>query len=138
MIAYQYICNGEGVIFLTISQMKKVFILTVVLLSGVLASAQEKEQTKQQDQSVEAKEDGYFLTHKVTPGEQIIMISKKYLVDPQDIYKYNKGAVDGISAGMTLMIPLHKSHKKDIPAFIKSLEKENRAKAGNTEVSDKG
>jgi LysM repeat protein len=118
--------------------MKKVFILTFMLLSAVLASAQQKEQSQQQDQSGEAKEDGYFVTHKVTPGEQIIMISKKYLVDPQDIYKYNKGAVDGISAGTTLMIPLHKSHKKDIPAFIKTLEKENLAKAGTIRAGGKG
>lgn len=118
--------------------MRKILFLTFTMLAVLSVSAQENKQAKSENHRTEEKEDGYFITHKVAMGEQVIMISKKYMVDPRDIYKYNKGAVDGVPAGTTLMIPLHKSHKKDIPAFIKTLEKENRAKAGNAEVSDKG
>ena len=53
------------------------------------------------------------------------MVSRKYMVDPKDIYEYNDWAVNGMQAGMVLKIPLHKSHKKDLDAFKAQLEKEH-------------
>lgn len=47
-----------------------------------------------------------IVNHQVMMGETIRMISKKYLVPPSDIYKLNKSAVDGITAGQILKIPV--------------------------------
>lgn len=43
--------------------------------------------------------------HKVTLGETMLIISKKYLVNPTEIYKVNKFSVDGLERGMILKIP---------------------------------
>lgn len=47
-----------------------------------------------------------IVSHTVQMGETIRMISRKYLVDPSEIYKLNKFAVDGISQGQVLQIPV--------------------------------
>ena len=52
-----------------------------------------------QDESVE------IVTHRVALGETMLMISKKYLVSPTEIYRLNKKAIDGVSEGMILYIP---------------------------------
>ena len=52
------------------------------------------------------KRDVKIVNHQVMMGETVRMLSKKYLVSPADIYKMNKFAVDGISNGMVLQIPV--------------------------------
>lgn len=54
-----------------------------------------------------------MVRHQVQLGETVRMISRKYKVEPAEIYRLNKFAVDGISQGMVLqlMVP-----KKDVPA----------------------
>lgn len=47
-----------------------------------------------------------MVSHSVQLGETVRMLSKKYLVDPSEIYRYNKFAVNGISQGMVLQIPV--------------------------------
>jgi LysM repeat protein len=47
-----------------------------------------------------------IVNHEVQLGESVRLISKKYLVDPAEIYKLNKFAVDGISQGMILRVPV--------------------------------
>lgn len=47
-----------------------------------------------------------IVRHTVALGETVRMISKKYLVDPSEIYKLNKDAVNGVSGGMVLRIPV--------------------------------
>ncbi len=71
--------------------------------------------------------DTYFIDHVTTMGERIIMISRKYLVDPDEIYKYNVVEMDkmGIAPGQTLKIPLHESHKKDLEKFKEELIRKN-------------
>lgn len=59
-------------------------------------------QNKKKDQDVD------IINHEVQLGESVRMISKKYLVDPSEIYKLNKFAVDGISQGMILKVPVPK------------------------------
>lgn len=71
--------------------MKK-FILVLVLLLTF-------QNTFSQDDDVE------IITHRVALGETMLSISKKYLVQPTEIYRLNKKAIDGISEGMTLYIP---------------------------------
>ena len=57
-------------------------------------------QSKKKEQEVD------IINHEVKLGESIRLLSKKYLVDPAEIYKLNKFAVDGISEGMVLKIPV--------------------------------
>jgi LysM repeat protein len=57
-------------------------------------------QVKKKEQEVD------IIDHQVKLGESVRLLSKKYLVDPTEIYKLNKFAVDGISEGMTLKIPV--------------------------------
>lgn len=47
-----------------------------------------------------------IVSHTVQLGETVRMISRKYLVDPSEIYKLNKFAIDGISQGQVLQIPV--------------------------------
>lgn len=57
-------------------------------------------QNRKKDQEVD------IIDHQVQLGESVRLISKKYLVDPAEIYKLNKFAVEGISQGMVLQIPV--------------------------------
>ncbi|GEP51345.1 hypothetical protein FNO01nite_20170 [Flavobacterium noncentrifugens] len=47
-----------------------------------------------------------IVSHQVQLGETVRMISKKYLANPTEIYRLNKFAVNGISEGMVLQIPV--------------------------------
>jgi LysM repeat protein len=47
-----------------------------------------------------------IIHHTVELGETIRMLSKKYLVNPADIYFLNHFAVNGIKQGMVLQIPV--------------------------------
>lgn len=47
-----------------------------------------------------------IIDHQVKLGESVRLLSKKYLVDPSKIYELNRFAVDGISEGMILKIPV--------------------------------
>ncbi len=118
--------------------MKRIFLMCLVVW-GFSATAQEVEDgeekvviqnpTDRSDEDFYVDEDAepgaFFIDHKVIQGEQMAMISRKYLIDPKEIYLYNNDAVNGIHAGVVLKIPLHKSKKKDIVGFIGELEKKN-------------
>lgn len=56
-------------------------------------------------------DDVVMVAHTVSLGETVRLISQKYLVSPSDIYKRNKFAVDGVSPGMVLQIPVPKNSK---------------------------
>ncbi len=47
-----------------------------------------------------------LVQHNVKLGESVRMLSKKYQVAPSEIYRFNKFAIDGISQGMVLQIPV--------------------------------
>ncbi len=47
-----------------------------------------------------------IVLHRVELGETIVMISKKYLVNPTTIYNSNKFIIDGVNEGMMLQIPV--------------------------------
>ncbi|NHM07768.1 LysM peptidoglycan-binding domain-containing protein [Flavobacterium sp. CYK-4] len=76
--------------------MKKIILVffTICILSSSFG------QSRKKDQEVD------IIDHPVQLGESVRMISKKYLVDPAEIYKLNKFAVEGISQGMVLKIPV--------------------------------
>lgn len=109
--------------------MKRLLLLFLAFMLFQSVSAQDDNQN-----TSEAPADGalidydtYFIDHKTTMGERMIMISKKYMVDPDEIYKYNEVLTDnyGIKAGQTLKIPLHESKKKDLDKFKEELIKKN-------------
>ena len=50
-----------------------------------------------------------LVTHQVQLGETVRMISRKYFVAPSQIYKYNKFALEGITEGMLLYVPVQKN-----------------------------
>lgn len=62
-----------------------------------------------------------IVNHQVLMGETVKMLSKKYLVPPSEIYRLNKFAVDGISQGMVLRIPVP---VKDEPIKEESVKQE--------------
>lgn len=77
--------------------MKRIVLFLLVVFSLSNAFAQRK---KKKDIEVQ------MVAHEVKMGETVRTISQKYLVEPAEIYKYNNEAVDGISQGMVLQIPV--------------------------------
>lgn len=73
-------------------------------------------------QSKKIEKEVKIVSHTVALGETIRMISRKYLVEPSEIYKLNKHAVDGVSSGMVLLIPVP---IKDIPDLVSKTEINN-------------
>ena len=107
--------------------MKRIILLLLMSALSHIAAAQE-ETTQPADGTAEFMDlDTYFIDHKTTMGERLIMISKKYMVDPDEIYKYNIVETDkmGIAPGQILKIPLHESKKKDLDKFKEELIKKN-------------
>lgn len=84
-------------------------------------------QNKKKDQDVD------IINHEVQLGESVRMISKKYLVDPSEIYKLNKFAVDGISQGMILKVPVP---KKAGAAVSETVSTPNETSATDTKEVD--
>lgn len=68
-----------------------------------------------------------IISHKVALGETMLMISKKYLVSPTEIYRLNKKAIDGVSEGMILYIPQPVKSQEIIAERIEKREKEKLA-----------
>lgn len=93
-----------------VRNMKK-FMFAVMLLGTVIffnCNAQEK--------SEDNISEGEVVTHNVAMGETVMLISKKYLVKPQDIYELNPTAVNGITPNSVLRIPMDKSLRKKVSA----------------------
>ncbi len=95
--------------------MKKV-ILTILILLVICSSFG---QGKKKEQEVD------IVNHEVKLGESVRLLSKKYLVDPSEIYKLNKFAVDGISEGMVLKIPVPRKEGAPVKEQISEEVKEN-------------
>jgi LysM repeat protein len=74
--------------------MKKIVKLFVIFLSQI-AFAQDFE----------------LVRHQVQLGETVRMISRKYKVEPAEIYRLNKFAIDGIRQGMVLQLLVPKKEE---------------------------
>lgn len=74
--------------------MRKAMLILLLILAPNLFSQNQDEQQYE------------IVSHRVMMGETVRMLSKKYLVPPAEIYRLNKFAVDGISQGMVLQIPV--------------------------------
>ena len=111
--------------------MKKLLLLLAAFMIFQNASAQEDNENQPTEETpVEGQlidYDTYFIDHKTMMGERLIMISRKYMVDPEEIYKYNEvvSGPNGIEPGQILKIPLHESKKKDLDKFKEELIKKN-------------
>ncbi|OIQ20110.1 MAG: hypothetical protein BM557_05410 [Flavobacterium sp. MedPE-SWcel] len=82
------------------------------------------------------------VNHVVTLGETIALIARKYMVRPSDIYELNPDAVEGVSPGTPLKIPVDRalqvsaSKKKKKQYRKKKLLTQNRLKESSSiEVS---
>lgn len=80
--------------------MKKQIILAIFILTGIIAFA--KPQDSIGMKTVDGKQ---YIMHKVTKGEGVYSISKKYGVSASDIYASNSGADKGIKIDQILLIP---------------------------------
>ncbi|KOS05878.1 hypothetical protein AM493_07385 [Flavobacterium akiainvivens] len=76
---------------------------TLLLLACCLTMATGYSQSSKKDDKPEE-----LTSHRVMMGETVVMVAKKFKVTPKDIYEYNPGAVEGISQGTSLTIPLHR------------------------------
>ncbi|HBK82004.1 MAG TPA: hypothetical protein DDZ41_00135 [Flavobacterium sp.] len=85
-------------------------------------------QDEEQDDEIE------IITHRVELGETMLMISKKYLVQPSEIYKLNKKSINGVHEGMVLSIPQHIKSKEIIQNRLRKREKEILEEKTNSEV----
>lgn len=74
---------------------RKICTMLGITMFGFIGNAQQKE----------AKDDLGTATHSVKQGETVMLISRKYLVKPEEIYKLNPDAVNGISANTILKLP---------------------------------
>ena len=75
-----------------------------------------------------------MVKYNVKRGETIRLISKKYLISPSEIYKFNKFATDGISEGMILYIPVP---RKEIVLVEKEEILEPEPSSKHTMVAEK-
>jgi hypothetical protein len=112
--------------------MKKVLLLLAAFVVFQNARAQDDRDSQTTEETAPADGelidyDTYFIDHKTLMGERLIMISKKYMVDPDEIYKYNEITSDknGLVPGQILKIPLHESKKQDLDKFKAELVKKN-------------
>lgn len=103
--------------------MKRILVTIVLLIAWDSFG-----QVKKKDQEVD------IITHEVKLGESVRLLSKKYLVDPAEIYKLNKFAVEGIKEGMVLQIPVPR--KAGVPAKETGVSKE-AAVTDETEQKEK-
>lgn len=93
--------------------MKKKYLFLAMCAFLYLGAAQAQEATTSTDETAVAtdapKENEELVGHKVTQGETIMMIAKKYKVKPKDIYEYNPSATEGVVANSNLQIPMHRA-----------------------------
>ncbi|AXG75076.1 LysM peptidoglycan-binding domain-containing protein [Flavobacterium arcticum] len=57
----------------------------------------------------EKQETEEVINHRVTLGETVALIARRYVIRPSDIYELNPDAVEGIAPGVFLRIPIGRS-----------------------------
>jgi LysM repeat protein len=83
--------------------MKKIFLLFALIIAFQNGYCQPNNKGRIVD----------IVIHKVELGETIVMICKKYLVNPNTIYSANKFIIDGINEGMVLQIPVPRKNGQE-------------------------
>ena len=82
------------------------------LLTGLLLIITMFTAVAQSDKDNAQEESQNLVAHRVEQGETVMLICKKYLITPPDIYKHNPDAIEGISYNMMINIPADKINKK--------------------------
>jgi LysM repeat protein len=82
--------------------MKRVMLTGLFLIFSVIGAFAQTAEDKAEEPAPN------LVTHRVEQGETVMLLCKKYLITPTDIYKYNPDAVEGISYNMVLQIPVDK------------------------------
>ncbi|WP_116789156.1 LysM peptidoglycan-binding domain-containing protein [Flavobacterium psychrotrophum] len=93
--------------------MKKEYLFLVMCAFLYIGTVQAQEVSTSEDETAVTdapKENEELVGHKVTQGETIMMIAKKYKVKPKDIYEYNPTATEGIVANSNINIPMHRAY----------------------------
>lgn len=85
-------------------------LLSLFSINAVAANLQMQQQQVKQEVSDQVA------IHRVAPGETVVLVAKKYMVLPKDIYELNPDAINGINAGMGLRIPVNRKVKTEIEA----------------------
>lgn len=75
-----------------------------------------------------------MIRHQVKMGETVRMLSKKYKVEPSEIYRLNKFAIDGISQGMVLQILVPRKEEPIAETEVLQEEPENTGPSENETV----
>lgn len=101
--------------------MKKLMVFGVIAFFAFSYSS--FAQDEENDDALQTNEVN-VLDHKVSMGETVMMISKKYMVKPQDIYEINPEAVNGLQSNMTVKIPADKIKAKLKPEQQNNIHKE--------------
>lgn len=86
---------------------KKLMLFSTIALFAFCGTVKAQEDEAEFKIVKEVKETS-VLNHKVEAGETIMLIAKKYLVRPVDIYEINPGIAEGISPDMIVKIPAEK------------------------------
>jgi LysM repeat protein len=104
--------------------MKRIVVLLFIVFSLQNAAGQ--------DQDFE------MVRHQVQMGETVRMISRKYKVEPAEIYRLNKFAIDGIRQGMVLqiMVPRKEERAETVVENAEPVENSSVASSETTENSD--
>ncbi|HEU0137069.1 MAG TPA: LysM peptidoglycan-binding domain-containing protein [Flavobacterium sp.] len=86
------------------------------------------------------------ISHQVKQGETVRLLSLRYLATPSDIYQMNKGAINGISPGMVIYIPVKRKtakkspeqeqHSPDIPPTTEVVHEENNTKSAGPAIAE--
>lgn len=104
--------------------MRKILIVSLLLFLFTNGFSQNHEKDPEVD----------MVKYNVKRGETIRLISKKYLISPSEIYKFNKFATDGISEGMILYLPVP---RKEIVLVEKEEILEPEPSSKETAVTEK-
>jgi LysM repeat protein len=76
-------------------------------------------------------QDFEMVRHQVQMGETVRMISRKYKVEPAEIYRLNKFAIDGIRQGMVLQIMVPRKEERAETVVEKTQPVENSSLASS-------
>lgn len=76
-----------------------------------------------------------WVEHSVAQSETVLAVAQKYKVDPAEIYRHNRFAIDSVSDGMVLKFPVNKIIQPQNTVIItESSKKENQDIIENTSV----
>jgi len=87
---------------------KKIILFSILSVFAYNCNVVAQEEEDTEFKEVTELRDTPVLRHKVQLGETVVMIARKYMVKPQDIYEINPDAVDGLKPNMLLKIPADK------------------------------